>query len=129
MRKIAIAGFLLALLAVSSVLTAAEPTVMPEPTKGHRWLLQLAGQWKADLEVFVEPGKPHLKIKSTENTRKIGNFWIVSESKVLAPGPPYERALLLGYDSWTDKYMGTLVDSIRRTSASTRGRWTRRARP
>lgn len=108
MRKTAIAGFLAAALAVPATLAAQG---MPAPTKEHEWLHQLAGQWEADLEVSAGPGQPPLKLKSTENTRRIGGFWILSESEVTPPGMPFARALTLGYDPQKKKYMGTWVDS------------------
>ena len=111
MRKIAIAGFMAAVLAMSSALAAQDAPGMPAPTKEHEWLHQLAGQWEADLEVSAGPGKPPLKLKSTENTRRIGGFWILSESEVTPPGMPFARALTLGYDPQKKKYVGTWVDS------------------
>lgn len=104
MRKIAIASFTAALLAVSATLAAQAPP------KEHEWLHQLAGQWEADMEVWAEPGKPPLKVKSTENARRIGG-WILSESAVTPPGMPFARALTLGYDPQKKKYVGTWVDS------------------
>lgn len=111
MRKIAIAGFMAAVLAVSAVVVAEDAPDLLAPTKEHAWLHQLAGQWEADTEVWAEPGKPPLKLKSTENTRRIGGFWILSESEVIAPGMPYARALTLGYDPQKKKYVGTWVDA------------------
>lgn len=105
MRKIVIAGFIAAL-ALSAALTAQDA-----PTKEHQWLSQLAGQWEADLEVFAGPGKPPLKLKSTESTRQIGGFWTVTEAEAVAPGAPFARALVLGWDPRTKKYVGTWVDS------------------
>ncbi|HWM92549.1 MAG TPA: DUF1579 domain-containing protein [Thermoanaerobaculia bacterium] len=110
MRKIAVAGFMAAVLAMSVTLAAQAPG-MVAPTKEHEWLHQLAGQWEADLEVFAGPGNPPLKVKATENTRRIGGFWILSESEVTPPGMPFARALTLGYDPQKKKYVGTLVDS------------------
>src|SRR5688572_18455384 len=115
MRKYAIAGFMVAVLAVPAALAAQEAPGMPAPMKEHEWLHQLAGQWEADLEVTGEPGKPPLKLKSTENTRRIGGFWILSESEVTPPGMPFARALTLGYDPQKKKYVGTWVDSTNAT--------------
>jgi hypothetical protein len=115
MRKIAIASFVSAVLAVSAPLAAQDAPGMPAPAKEHEWLHQLAGQWEADLEVSAEPGKPPLKLKSAENTRRIGGFWILSESEVTPPGMPFARALTLGYDPQKKKYVGTWVDSSNST--------------
>ena len=109
MRKIAIASFMAAVLAMPATL-AAQPGG-PAATKEHEWLHQLAGRWEADVEVSAEPGKPPLKLKSTEDTRRIGGFWILSASEALPPGMPFARALTLGYDPLKKKYVGTWVDS------------------
>lgn len=111
MRKIAIASFMAAVLAVSAAFAAQDAPGIPGSTKEHEWLHQLAGQWEADVEVFAEPGKPPLKLKSTESTRRIGGFWILSESEITPPGMPFARALTLGYDPQKKLYVGTWVDS------------------
>ena len=111
MRKIAIASFMAAVLAMSAALVAQDAPGIPAPTKEHEWLHQLAGPWEADLEVWAGPGKPPLKLKSTENIRRIGGFWILSEGEVTPPGMPFARALTLGYDPQKKKYAGTWVDS------------------
>lgn len=105
MRKTAIAGFMAALLVLPTVLAAQAPT------KEHEWLHQLAGQWDADLEIFAEPGKPPMKLKSTEDTRRIGGYWILSEGEVTGSPMPFKRALTLGYDPQKKKYVATWMDS------------------
>lgn len=107
MRKIAIAGFMTAMAAILVL-----PAVLAaQPTKEHEWLHQLAGQWDADIEIFAEPGKPPMKLKSTEDTRRIGGYWILSEGEVTGSPMPFKRALTLGYDPQKKKYVGTWVDS------------------
>jgi hypothetical protein len=112
MRKIAIATVLAVALALPAILAAQSAPGGPTSTKEHQWLHQLAGQWEADLEVFAGPGKPPLKLKSTDNTRQIGGLWILSEGEVTPPGMPYTRALILGYDPQKKKYVATSVDSV-----------------
>ncbi len=111
MRKIAIASFMAAVLALPAARAAQDAPGVPAPTKEREWLHQLAGQWEADLEVWAGPGNPPQKLKSTEDTRRIGGSWILSESEVVAPGMPFARALILGYDPQKKKYVGTWVDS------------------
>lgn len=107
MRKTAIAGFMAAMAAILVL-----PAVLAaQPTKEHEWLHQLAGQWDADIEIFAEPGKPPMKLKSTEHTRRIGGYWILSEGEVTGSPMPFKRALTLGYDPQKKKYVGTWVDS------------------
>ena len=108
MRKIAIAGFLAAALALPAALVAQGPSA---PMKEHEWLHQLAGDWEADLEVSAGPGQPPLKLKSTDNTRRIGGYWIVTQGEVVASAMPFARSLTLGYDPQAKKFMGIWVDS------------------
>lgn len=113
MRKIAIAGFMAAVLALLALLAFAAQD-MPGasgPGKEHDWLQRLAGQWEADLEIAVQPGQPPLKVKATETTRRIGQYWILTEAETKPPAMPFARALTLGYDTAKKQYVGTWVDS------------------
>lgn len=110
MRKIAIASFVAAALAVPAALAAQVPGA-PGPAQEHEWLQRLAGEWEAELEVMTQPGQPPLKLKSTETIRRIGQYWILTEGETKPPAMPYARALALGYDTARKKYVGTWVDS------------------
>ena len=108
MRKIAIAGFVAALLALPATLIAQGP---PGPAKEHEWLQRLAGDWETELEVMTAPGQPPLKVKATETIRRIGQLWVLSEADTKPPAMPFARALAVGYDTAKKKYVGTWVDS------------------
>lgn len=110
MRKIAIAGFLAAVLAVSAVAAQNVPGAAG-PAKEHEWLQSLAGQWEADLEVVAAPGQPPMKLKATETTRRIGQLWILTEAETKQAAMHFARGLILGYDTAKKKYVGTWVDS------------------
>jgi hypothetical protein len=91
---------------------AKAPPAMPAPEKEHEWLAQLAGEWAAEGEMFMEPGKPPIKNKGVETARAIGGFWIVAEHKMDFMGQPMTGILTLGYDAEQKKYLATWIDSM-----------------
>jgi len=111
MKKIAMLGFVVALMLVVRVRAAEETPKMPVPQKEHEWLKQLAGEW--DLEIAIqEPGKDVVKEKGTENVRLLGGFWSVAEIKSAMMGMPFSGIMTLGYDIKQKKYTATWVDSM-----------------
>jgi hypothetical protein len=121
MKKIATAGFVVALLTVAAILPAQDESKkstsesvmkMPEPQKEHEWLQQFVGEWDADIEMYMEPGKPPQKQKGTESTRSIGGFWVLAENKGTFMDKPFTGFMTLGYDPEKKKYVGTWIDSM-----------------
>jgi hypothetical protein len=116
MKKIAIAAFVVAMVAGAGVgvhrLCAQDAPPMPEPTKEHQWLSQLAGEWETEAEIFMEPGKPPMKAKGTESGRMIGGFWFVAETKGTFMDKSMSAVLTLGWDAQKKTYVGTWVDSM-----------------
>ena len=109
-------GLFFAALLLSAPLVAAQtPPQMPLPTKEHEWLHRFVGDWEADVEVFMEPGKPPIKSKSTEVARTVGGFWVLAQGTGDAAGTPYHSVLTLGYDPEKKKYVGTWIDSMTST--------------
>lgn len=96
---------------IGTVLRAAEPE-MPKPQKEHEWLKQLAGEWETESECIMEPGKPPVKSKGTENVRMLGGFWAINEVKMGSEGQTVSGILTLGYSAEKKKYVGTWVDSM-----------------
>jgi hypothetical protein len=92
-------------------LIAAEPPEMPKPTKEHEWLKRFAGEWEVETEVYMEPGKPPMKVQGTESARMLGGFWVVGETKGEMMGTPFTGLMTFGYDPEKKKYVGTWVDS------------------
>lgn len=120
MRRIVIAGFV-ALLGTAAFIAAQdaekqpppkEAMKMPEPQKEHEWLKHYVGEWDAEIELTMEPGKPPEKSKGTENTQPIGGFWVLSEYKGTFMDRPFTGVMTLGYDPEKKKYIGTWVDSM-----------------
>lgn len=90
---------------------AAEPPAMPKPTAEHDWLKKFAGDWDIETEIYMEPGKPPMKVKGTETAKMLGGFWVVGENKGEFMGQPFTGVMTFGYDPEKKKYVGTWVDS------------------
>lgn len=88
------------------------PSDMPKPVKEHDWLKNLVGEWESDCEIFMEPGKPPIKAKSTESGRMLGRFWVLTDGKGEIMGMPMQSQMTLGYDADKKKFVGTWVDSM-----------------
>lgn len=112
MKKLSVAGFAVALLGGAVVMLGQEEAQLPKPGKEHAWLEQLAGEWTAEVEALVEPGKPPVKSEGTESVRRIGGFWIVAENKGDIMGQSFTGLLTLGYDTRKKQYVGTWIDSM-----------------
>lgn len=114
MRKFAVSTGALALMAMvaSGAAGQDEACKLPEPTKEHRWLQQLVGQWDAEVEMCCGPDQPAVKSKATESVRAIGGFWVLSENDGQTPMGPFKGVMTLGYDVKKAKYVGTWVDSM-----------------
>ena len=110
MKKIAIVGLVTTLFGCATLLHAAMPE-MPKPVKEHKWLQRFVGEWKSDLKMYMEPGKPPLTAKCTESYRKLGGFWVVGETKGKMMGQSFEGLLTLGYDPAKKYFVGSWTDS------------------
>lgn len=106
MKRIAIAGLSMALLAGTAWLSAQEA-----PAAGHAWLDQLAGEWETEGEVVLDPGQPPIKSKGSESFRRLGDYWAVSDVKGTFMDMPFSAVFTLGYDPGKKRFVGTWVDS------------------
>jgi hypothetical protein len=115
MKTSVLSGLIVALM--SAAVVCAEDNALPQmppPVKQHEWLQQFVGEWEAEVEVTMEPGKPPIRGKGREHTRMIGGFWVVAEGKGEMEGTPgtISSLLTLGYDSNANKFVGTWIDSM-----------------
>lgn len=95
----------------ASSLIAAEMPAMPKPVAEHEWLKQFVGEWDIETEIFMEPGKPPVKMKGTESAKMLGGFWVVGENQGEMMGAPFTGIMTFGFDPQKKKYTGTWVDS------------------
>ena len=87
-----------------------DPGQMPAPAKEHEWLQKFVGEWEAEVEVFMEPGKPPMKMKGFNRDRMLGGLWLISEGG--NDSMPYQFLLTLGYDPQKKKYVGSWTDTM-----------------
>lgn len=112
MYQVTIAGLVFAVLAAAAPSQAQEVPELPKPRKQHEWLQQLVGEWESEVEIQTETGQPPVKSQGTESVRSLGGFWIVAENKGNMMGTPFTGLMTLGYDTQTQQYVGTWVDSM-----------------
>ncbi len=112
--------FRLALLAVtialsSTAIRAADPPMPPEtpkPEKEHEWLKQFKGEWTSTVEIFAMPGQPAFPATGSETVKSLGDFWIISESKMVMGEMKMDSMFTVGYDTEKKKFVGTWHDSL-----------------
>jgi hypothetical protein len=84
-----------------------------EPQKEHQWLDRFMGEWITESECSMGPDQPPAKTKGTEVVRSLGGLWIVAEGEGDMPdGNPGQTLMTLGFDSQSDRYVGTFIGSM-----------------
>ena len=111
MTKI-IAVMIAGLLAKAALGAEPEMPKLPEPQQEHEWLMQLVGEWNAEVEMFKEPGMPPEKSQGTESVHAIGGFWTLGKNKGTHMDKPFTGILVLGYDPDKARYVGMWFDSM-----------------
>ena len=112
MKRIALAGAALALVAGTALAAAPDVPAMPQPAKEHEWLMQFVGEWEADVEVSMDPAKPPEKAKGMESVRQLGGFWIVADYRGTFMDKPFNGIFTIGYAPEKRRYVGTWIDSL-----------------
>lgn len=83
-----------------------------KPQSEHRWLEQLAGQWKFEHDCQVPDGSK----STTEGTmacRLLGGLWLICESSGESPGNgAWSSIMTLGFDPNLNQYVGTFIGSM-----------------
>ena len=112
MKKRVAAGIAGALVSGAVACAAAEPPAMPPPAREHEWLMQLVGEWEAQVEMTMDPSQPAMKSQGTETVRPVGGFWTVAKYKGTMMDKPFSGVFTLGYAPEKQKYVGTWIDSM-----------------
>jgi hypothetical protein len=84
---------------------------MPKPQKQHEWLKRLVGEWDAEVQMYMEEGKPPQTSKGTESGRMIGEFWALMENKGEFQGKQFTGIFTVGYDADAKKFVGSWIDN------------------
>lgn len=112
MKTKLMAGLAGMLMAAAAFGAETEAPVLPEPGEEHAWLMQLVGEWSADVEMFKETGQPPEKSQGTESVRAIGGFWILAENRGIYMDKPFTGIMTLGFEPDKNQFVGTWVDSM-----------------
>ncbi len=87
--------------------------MMAEPTKEHRWLLRMVGEWSFESECMMGPDQPPMQSTGHCVTRSLGDLWTINEGSGEMPGGGEMRSIItLGYDPAKGKFVGTFTASM-----------------
>ncbi len=89
----------------------ATPADKP-PTPEHEWLLKLKGEWDAAIEARLGPNIEPVRTERMETIRSIGGLWVLAESSGNDNGTPMSSVFTLGYDTASQRFVGSWVDSV-----------------
>jgi len=84
----------------------------PKPGPEHQMLARDAGVWDANVESWMEPGKPPAVSKGVETNTMMGGMWLLTEFKGDFMGAPFQGHGVTGYDPVKKKFVGTWVDTM-----------------
>lgn len=85
---------------------------LARPGPQHKALDALAGNWKADVKSWMEPGKAPETSTGSESSKWLhGNRHLFSEFQGSMMGQPFTGTGLSGFDNQTKKYYMVWVDS------------------
>ena len=90
----------------------AEWEKLGKPGKEHERLKPLAGEFDADVKMWMAPGQPEMSSKGKEKSEMVldGRF-LQSHFQGEMMGKPFRGQMLFGYDNQKKKYIATWVDS------------------
>ncbi len=85
----------------------------PTPTKEHRWLGRLVGDWTFSHDAPQTDDARMTKIEGTETFRAIGALWVQGEAVNPMPeGGMAVSQMTLGWDPATGRFVGTWLGSM-----------------
>ena len=87
--------------------------MMAEPTREHRWLERMVGEWTFEGECMMGPDQPPMKSGGHSAIRSLGGLWLLNEGSGEMPGGGMMSSILtLGYDPAKGKFVGTFIASM-----------------
>jgi hypothetical protein len=81
-------------------------------TENHKKLEALAGDWKADVKMWMGPGEPEKSQGSSKNEMIMGGRFLKSEFSGNMMGRPFKGCSLNGYDNAKGKFIGLWIDDM-----------------
>jgi hypothetical protein len=84
-----------------------------DPTREHRWLQKLVGDWTYEIDAPTSSNGPSTKVTGTERVRPLGDVWVLAEGRGEMPGGGPEATLMtIGFDPGTKRFVGTWIGSM-----------------
>ncbi|MEZ5978584.1 MAG: DUF1579 domain-containing protein [Planctomycetota bacterium] len=89
----------------------------PEPTEQHRWLMQLVGDWEAEvpisaeMQVPAEDGSVSTSARAEEHVRAHGDYFVVSDGTYDFGASRMASVMTLGFDPRREVFVGTWIDT------------------
>jgi hypothetical protein len=113
MKHLAIPCLAIALLVGGVLAQSDEPATRGgAPPRDQAWLEQLVGEWDVTFRTYMQPDEPPMESEGTDSVRKLGEHWIIAETRTSMMGSPYHGVLSLGYNALTERFGGTWIDSF-----------------
>lgn len=85
------------------------PEILPE----HRWLAQLVGEWRSEMELPSPDGGSPIIVRGTETVRLIGDLWLHLEGRSEMPGCGESHNIMsVGFDPKSGRFVGTWMGSM-----------------
>jgi len=81
--------------------------------ENHKRLEQMAGEWKAQVQCWMEPGGQPIKSEGAcKNQMILGGRFLSSTFEGTMMGQPYNGHQLLGYDNTKGKFFSLWIDNM-----------------
>ena len=83
------------------------------PGAQHKWMAAYAGEWDADIKMWMDPSQPPTTSKgSSTNTMIMGGRYMEYKFTGDFMGMPFEGQGVMGYDNAAQKFFSTWCDSM-----------------
>ena len=83
------------------------------PGDAQKMMAKSAGEWKAEVTQYMDPGKPPMKSQaSVHNEMILGGRYLTTHYNGSMMGMPFEGLGTIGYDNGTKMYNSTWIDNM-----------------
>lgn len=91
-------------------------------TPHHERIMHGVGEWEGTISMQMPDGQT-MSWPCTESVSAIGGLWTTGHFSMEFMGAPFNGASTLGYDTVSNKYVGTWADSMSPKMAIMEGHW------
>ncbi len=84
-----------------------------KPGAMHEWMAKSNGTWDGDMNMWMNPDSPAMKMKSVAEYKSImGGRYQEGVHKGNMMGMPFEGKSTVAYDNYTKKFLSTWIDNM-----------------